>query len=454
MSGSIFNVFRDSELVEARGTPPPLQPTTPTDTYFARRDLRDRKARRREVLRRGLEKRWAYTGPSRQWKVLLEIQARKTMDASGEFGGGVSEKEFTERRARHLDEAAEALREKWKTRGLWRSAWDLDGALHGDWEMPRGGSNQGPGYSSRPLQQFLYEVEERRGERSGSANFPGHNTAAYRAVKADWEYRMIWDKSWGVLPGDLWRHEVPRAQWLAHEVPAWEAEEEEMAARGEGELWDEETPLRLRTPKEFSWEVSSLSGKLDDAENHSMVVSPSPRTHGHRVTGSVPQTPTPMTQRQRDSPNLRRQLHQRKLLQQKQQRWEQEKAQQESAQKQQPEPEPEQQQLEQQQPEQQEFEPEKKQEPEQKQQAPDQEQQKLQYKKRKATAVQSQKQQKRQKIQSCHEAPSEVEPPATNDPVAPEAPRLRRSARIREASKRKAEEPSKDSHSKRARKQY
>ncbi|KAI9903924.1 hypothetical protein N3K66_000453 [Trichothecium roseum] len=441
MSGPIFNVFRDSELVEARGTPPPLQPTTLTDTHFARKDFGDRKARRREVLRRGLEKRWAYTGPGRQWKVLLEIQARKIMDASGEFGGGsMSEKEFTERRARHLDEAAEALREKWKARGLWRPAWEADGAPHGDWDMPWGDRNHGPGYRSRSLHQFLYEVEERQHERSilparegsGRASFPGQNTDAYRAAKADWEYRMIWDKSWGVLPGDLWRHEVSRALWLAHEVPAWEAEDEDMVGRGQGELWDEETPLRLRSPKEFSWEVISLSGKLDDAENHSMVASPSPCTHGRRATGAMPQTLTPMIQRQRGSPNLRRLLHQRKLLQQEQQRREQDQAQQESTQKQQPKPKPK---PKQQEPDQQEFELEKKQKPEQEQQAPDQEQQNPQRKKRKATP------------------PSKAESPATNYPVAPKAPRLRRSTRIREASKRDAEEPSKNPHAKRARKQ-
>ncbi|KAI2704764.1 hypothetical protein CBS147332_7418 [Penicillium roqueforti] len=72
---------------------------------------------------------------------------------------------------------------------------------------------------SRPFHQFIHQISK---ERERVQNDPGSpdgassvsasiniNTKAYEHVKSIWIKRDIWNDQWGILPGMVWKHEIP-----------------------------------------------------------------------------------------------------------------------------------------------------------------------------------------------------------------------------------------------------
>jgi hypothetical protein len=66
-----------------------------------------------------------------------------------------------------------------------------------------------------PYHQFIYQVSKERErileepanwEGAGTTNI---NTRTYENVKDIWAKRMIWNITWGVIPGMVWKHEEP-----------------------------------------------------------------------------------------------------------------------------------------------------------------------------------------------------------------------------------------------------
>lgn len=167
-----------------------------------------------------------------------------------------------------LERAAKsAVKERWVKQGIWKKAWgiwEVDGVwkheepldLESEWEtdteavtpphdifgtatQPK--QRKSKSYdekkriaelrairerereASRPYYQFAYQISKQReriqkesadGEGADNADI---NTRAYENVKNTWTKQGIWNGRWGILPGMLWKHELPFDEGAVHD---------------------------------------------------------------------------------------------------------------------------------------------------------------------------------------------------------------------------------------------
>ena len=121
--------------------------------------------------------------------------------------------------------------------------------------------------ASRPFYQFIHQISKEREWMQGptarqddlACPSADVNTRAYENVKASWIKRGIWKKEWGIMPGMVWKHELPMEE-LVEPLPE---RKEEITERKEpvperkdardGDLFtDMETDLKLYGCHSFS----------------------------------------------------------------------------------------------------------------------------------------------------------------------------------------------------------
>jgi hypothetical protein len=179
----------------------------------------------------------------------FNAQVDKEMQRLGDAGHGLSHEVRLGPQKARRHAAQESVKARWLEQGIWRKEWGGQGRLLGPWkhEVPDGDWNmpsnpletqtQGPESdeaacreehereASRPYHQFIYHVSKERERILDGMRHPDQDpaapgdvapisapsdisTTAYKRVKAAWVHHTIWDAKWGVLPGNLWKHEL------------------------------------------------------------------------------------------------------------------------------------------------------------------------------------------------------------------------------------------------------
>ncbi|KAI1135586.1 hypothetical protein F5Y05DRAFT_393882 [Hypoxylon sp. FL0543] len=189
--------------------------------------------------------------------------------------------------------ASHNVKQRWIDQGIWNYKWNS--MADGRWkhEEPPVSEPQWKkdlklkpikGYdrdASRPFQQFEYQVSRAKKQIEHELKVGDDHigapadigTRAYERVKNLWLKQKIWDDAWGVLPGNLWKHERPLEDFLDDDLMNWVNKKPlyHIYLRKETSKLSipphHRAPIRCTAQKKASTDVSPHEGE-DCATNH------------------------------------------------------------------------------------------------------------------------------------------------------------------------------------------
>ncbi|PFH62980.1 hypothetical protein XA68_10731 [Ophiocordyceps unilateralis] len=286
-----------------------------------------------------LIKEHAASMPCHQFRCQVEIETRSRFP--------IEDDTFIKPEESHVQYATDAVKQRWIEQGIWRSSWDVFNLPGNEWkheqpieteclsdveseaEAEHGSRPREAEYeqsirgmetvrrvterqmerqrrreASRPIHQFVHQLSRERerllslseADRSPAGYANEIHIVAFDNLKNTWTKYGLWDQTWGLLPGNSWKHERPLQDFLANDAAYSEARR--LVERSHTEA--KETPVK--TTDHLSPGESSHAQRMTAIHHPSTPVSSRRVPYGYSNSSSEEPSSRSRSRRTQDSP--------------------------------------------------------------------------------------------------------------------------------------------------------